>query len=522
MKDNTFKYIFFVIVVLMIALAVYLLYSDKNESQANIQEEQKEINMIKEFNIGITNYDNINPILTNNRDIQYIDKLIFDSLLTVSYDFKIENLLAKEFSKINPTTYIVKLRDDVYWHDNTKFTAKDVIFTINNLINSNVNSIYKENTKNISEVQEIDEYTIKILLKEETPFFEYMMCFPIVASHAYEEKTFNSKTENPIGTGKYKITEIENGNIELQIANSKSSTKITKINLILKNSSKELYSALTKKEIDYMITDNILYEEYIGTMGYNINQSNGREFDYLVLNNNDKVLGKPEVRLALSYAIDRNAINYKVYNNKYITSDFPLDYGSYLENPEQTKFEYNTNKAKSILVENGWTYKNKIWQKSGNVLQFNLVVNKNNEKRLLVAEEIKEQLKEIGIVVNIIKVNNYMYNNYVKNKNYDIILTGNIVSTSPNIETYFGDNNLSVFNNEQIKSILLEVKNINDIDLLKQKYSEIQKIYKEQVPFISLYTNSLFVISSTSLKGDLSHNWYNLFYNIDNWYKVQE
>lgn len=522
MKDNTFKYIFFVIVVLMIALAVYLLYSDKNESQANIQEEQKEINMIKEFNIGITNYDNINPILSNNRDIQYIDKLIFDSLLTVSYDFKIENLLAKEFSKINPTTYIVKLRDDVYWHDNTKFTAKDVIFTINNLINSNVNSIYKENTKNISEVQEIDEYTIKILLKEETPFFEYMMCFPIVASHAYEEKTFNSKTENPIGTGKYKITKIENGNIELQIANSKSSTKITKINLILKNSSKELYSALTKKEVDYIITDNILYEEYIGTMGYNINQSNGREFDYLVLNNNDKVLGKPEVRLALSYAIDRNAINYKVYNNKYITSDFPLDYGSYLENPEQTKFEYNTNKAKSILVENGWTYKNKIWQKSGNVLQFNLVVNKNNEKRLLVAEEIKEQLKEIGIVVNIIKVNNYMYNNYVKNKNYDIILTGNIVSTSPNIETYFGDNNLFVFNNEQIKSILLEVKNINDIDLLKQKYSEIQKIYKEQVPFISLYTNSLFVISSTSLKGDLSHNWYNLFYNIDNWYKVQE
>lgn len=522
MKDNTFKYIFFVIVVLMIALAVYLLYSDKNESQANIQEEQKEINMIKEFNIGITNYDNINPILSNNRDIQYIDKLIFDSLLTVSYDFKIENLLAKEFSKINPTTYIVKLRDDVYWHDNTKFTAKDVIFTINNLINSNVNSIYKENTKNISEVQEIDEYTIKILLKEETPFFEYMMCFPIVASHAYEEKTFNSKTENPIGTGKYKITKIENGNIELQIANSKSSTKITKINLILKNSSKELYSALTKKEVDYIITDNILYEEYIGTMGYNINQSNGREFDYLVLNNNDKVLGKPEVRLALSYAIDRNAINYKVYNNKYITSDFPLDYGSYLENPEQTKFEYNTNKAKSILVEYGWTYKNKIWQKSGNVLQFNLVVNKNNEKRLLVAEEIKEQLKEIGIVVNIIKVNNYMYNNYVKNKNYDIILTGNIVSTSPNIETYFGDNNLFVFNNEQIKSILLEVKNINDIDLLKQKYSEIQKIYKEQVPFISLYTNSLFVISSTSLKGDLSHNWYNLFYNIDNWYKVQE
>ena len=53
------------------------------------------------------------------------------------------------------------------------------------------------------------------------------------------------------------------------------------------------------------------------------------------------------------------------------------------------------------------------------------------------------------------------------------------------------------------------------------KLREIE-IYKEEMPFISLYSNSLFVLSNTSLKGDLSYNWYNLFYNIENWYKIEE
>ena len=39
--------------------------------------------------------------------------------------------------------------------------------------------------------------------------FEYLLCFPILAKHAYEEGTLISKTDNPIGTGNYKITRID-------------------------------------------------------------------------------------------------------------------------------------------------------------------------------------------------------------------------------------------------------------------------------------------------------------------------
>ena len=151
-----------------------------------------------------------------------------------------------------------------------------------------------------------------------------------------------------------------------------------------------------------------------------------------------------------------------------------------------------------------------------------LLVNNENKKRVEVAENIKEQLKEVGITINIISVNNYKFNNYIKNNNYDMILTGNVVSTSPILETYFGDNNLSNYTNDKLRDLLNDIKKIgNQEDKLKEKYYEIKEIYKDEMPFISLYFNSVFVLSSKKIKGSFNGNWYNIYYNIDNWYKTK-
>lgn len=184
--------------------------------------------------------------------------------------------------------------------------------------------------------------------------------------------------------------------------------------------------------------------------------------------------------------------------------------------------EYDINKAKQLLTENGWAYRNNEWRKNGKKLEFNLVVNKDKEERIQCANKIKEQLNEIGIIINIVEVNNNRYNNYLKNKNYDMIMCGSIVSNNPNLETYFGEGNLSNYYNQEVENILNELKNISDEQTLIDRYSELANIYNNEMPFISLYFNNIFILSNKELKGDLSHNWYNLFYNIDNWYKVGE
>ena len=110
MKTSIFKYVFYIILIILIFLAIYYIYKDGNNKTLAVEEENMKLNILDEINIGIVGYDTINPILTKNKEVQYILKLVFDPLIDITKDFKTENKLAEEFSKINQTTYIVKLK----------------------------------------------------------------------------------------------------------------------------------------------------------------------------------------------------------------------------------------------------------------------------------------------------------------------------------------------------------------------------------------------------------------------------
>ena len=121
--------------------------------------------------------------------------------------------------------------------------------------------------------------------------------------------------------------------------------------------------------------------------------------------------------------------------------------------------------------------------------------------------------------VTLIKATDNQYQSYLDNRNYDMILTGVTLALSPNLETFFGDGNLANFSNEELNSIMNEVKNITKEDLLKEKYTRIRQIYNDEVPYIGLFSNYYEVASNWTLKGSIPANWYNIFINIDNWYK---
>ena len=80
-------------------------------------------------------------------------------------------------------------------------------------------------------------------------------------------------------------------------------------------------------------------------------------------------------------------------------------------------------------------------------------------------------------------------------------------------------NNLSNYSNEEVNNIINEVKNTTDKNILQEKYKRLIEIYKEDIPYISLYSNKYVVAYNSGLVGDISPNWYNLFYGIEGWYK---
>lgn len=510
MKPNIFKYIFFVIAVMLIIISIYIVYSSNNFKTIATENNKENMIIKNDITIGITNYDTINPILSNNKDVQYLSKLIFDSLLEIDEDFTIKEGLAEEYSKLDETTYLIKLKEDIKWHDGTEFTASDVKFTIDSLKNNSIESIYSEQIKNIDEVKEINDYIIKIYLKEETPFFEYMLNFPILASHMYEETSLYSKSDFPIGTGRYKITYMDDKYIKLEKTNKKSNKKIEQIKINIYNSFTELYTAFSKGEINLMNTDNINYEKYIGTIGYNFNNSPGREFDYIVINTKNKYLSNIKVRQAINNAIDRKNIIYNVFNNKYHIANFSMNNENYLYSGN-TANKYNLKEAERLIEEAGINSK----------ITLDLLVNIEKEERKKVANEIKRQLSDIGIEINIKEVSSQNLERHLRNNDYDLILTGNIISTNPNLSTYLGDGNLSNYYNNEVINILEDLNSITQSENLKTKYKEIINIYEEEIPFISLYFNANITLYHNNIKGNMNHNWYNIFNNIDEWYRVE-
>ena len=101
-----------------------------------------------------------------------------------------------------------------------------------------------------------------------------------------------------------------------------------------------------------------------------------------------------------------------------------------------------------------------------------------------------------------------------------MILTGIYNSYSPNIENFFGNNNLQNYQNDEINKILTEVKEIKDEKTLKEKYNKIIQIYEAERPFIGLYRNKQTVVKSQNLSGEIISNNYFSYYNLEEWNRI--
>lgn len=338
MKEKNFKIMFFAIIIFLIFFSIYIIIKNNKVKTSEIKSSIKENNISSTIIMGITSFDTIDPIKSKNQDIQYICKLIYEPLINIGQSFELEQGLATEWSKLDEKTYLLRLNENKFWSNGKKFTAKDIEYTIDYI--KHHESIYYENIRNIDNIEIINDYTIKIHVLEPEEKFEYLLSFPIICD------------EQNVGTGNFLIDSIYENKVILQ---SKISDKKVIINIY--DDVSKLYNAFSQKNVDFITTNNINYEKYVGVIGYNKKIICNRNFDFLKFNIEDK-----KVIQSILYAINKNEIIYKVYNNMYCKAEFPIQYGSYLY-CENIKYEFNQNKSKQILKDAGWEYNRRILEK---------------------------------------------------------------------------------------------------------------------------------------------------------------
>ena len=123
MKSNWIKYLFIIFIIIILIFAVYKI---KKDEQIKKQEEEytssnSQDSKTKEIKLGIANLDTMNPILSKNKNVQDITKLVYEPLVNLTSDYKAEACLAKEWAKQSDNSYLVKLNQHITLIRNINF-----------------------------------------------------------------------------------------------------------------------------------------------------------------------------------------------------------------------------------------------------------------------------------------------------------------------------------------------------------------------------------------------------------------
>lgn len=185
--------------------------------------------------------------------------------------------------------------------------------------------------------------------------------------------------------------------------------------------------------------------------------------------------------------------------------------------------QVDTERAIQTLIEDGWERTSTGWQKreerNTKRLNFVLTVNSNDQTKVAVAENIKEQLSNVDIQITIRYLAGENYLNAINNRDFDIALTGLRLGYSPNLKTFFGNGNIANYNNQEVLDIMQAVENTTDENVLYEKYARLYDIYLEEAPYIGLYRNTETIISNQGLVSNLKANCFNIYHNIEKWYR---
>lgn len=141
----------------------------------------------------------------------------YNSLIQLGDDIMPRPELAEEFSSnTNATEWTFKIRKNVTFHDGSKLTADDVIWSMNRHIRKNSKSKVKSLLSMVKEWKKIDSHTVKAILDNPNSDLATLL-----GTHHFKIlKEGAENFQNPVGTGPFKLKEFKPGIRSVHVRNS--------------------------------------------------------------------------------------------------------------------------------------------------------------------------------------------------------------------------------------------------------------------------------------------------------------
>ena len=504
------------------------------------QEEQVEVVPVEptkggEMILSIRAPKTLNPLLNEEYTVDQISKLIFDTLIDFDGTQKpIPNLASEWTFSDDGTVLTIGLRSDVQWHDGAPFTAKDVIFSLDTIKKAPESATYKKCIENINSYKAIDEHSLKIVYNQPFSGALYGLYFPIIPAHIYEGKSENTVGEiKPVGTGAYMFSEfIPAKELNLTVNNNwfKGQPYIEKIKAVITpDEETDLYS-FEQGQLDVIGTDVIDWEKYSEQENTRIHEYITSYYDFIGLNFNKALFQDKNIRKAIAYGIDREALLEKHYLNHGVITNSPINPESWLYHQETEQYDFDKEKSEQILKDTGWDDSDNdgVLDKliNGNKvdISFDLLVSSENTQRKEVAYEIQRMLSELGMSIRVEEVSQEEFLNRLQTKNFDAFLGGWKLSPVPDFTFAFhssqieeGTNYVS-FRSEQMDALLHQAFTAVGEEKMKNAYGNLQKYISDELPYISLYFRTAALITNEKIKGEIKPKKECIIGNIQDWF----
>lgn len=344
-----------------------------------------------------------------------LTELVYDKLLSPSpYVDEPQPWLATSVTALDASTWEVKLRDDVRWHDGEPFTAADVEFTFN---------YFKEAptgrwTHHVSEIPQIDvidavdDTTVRFECAFACPFLGRVTLadLPIIPAHVWgdvaDPKTF---TELPIGTGPYRLVSYtaENGyRFEAHDDYFAGAPVVAELDMPIIADPSAAFTALQTGEVDAVARGVApeLLNQFRGDSGIDVVTTSPLQFLELRLNYERSPFDDPAVRLAMSRAVDRDELLEVVIlgQGRPSTTGYPHP-DSPWTNPHLAT-PTDPDDAKDLLDEAGYddTDDDGVRESAdGAPLSFEIKVLGSEPTHVRAAELVAEHLGEVGFDVSV-------------------------------------------------------------------------------------------------------------------------
>ena len=470
-------------------------------------------------------YTRINPAMDEHGEINI---LIFNGLTAHDGDNQVVPCLAKSWDYDEESfTYTFHLEENVKWHDGEDFTAEDVKFTIEAIMDPENGSENAPNYEDVAEISVIDAHTIAFRLTAPNAAFLDYMTMAILPKHLLEGEDMQSSSffRNPVGTGPYRLESWDEGQAIILVRNEdyfKGPANIERI--IFKIVPDDNAQAMQMKtgELDLALLTPKDAENFANDDNYTVYRMETSDYRGILFNFwNPYWTENKDIIPAICCAIDRQAIVDAVLLGHGIVAYGPLQRNEY-NYADVEHYDYDPDRARAILEEAGCTLNaDGFYERNGQEIGFVISVGAGDQVRVDIAQAAAQMLRQVGINCSVEIPEKVDWGGQMAY----LIGWGSPFDADDHTYKVFGTDkgaNYSGYSNALVDQYLIEARESDDPAVRAEAYANFQIALANDPAYAFICYIDADYVATSRLKGIdpdtiLGHHGVGIFWNVAEW-----